>query len=74
MEEHMMRNLTHDPKLCYTTTVYVTFQAYDTGAENCTHPYILCDADTCLDPDNVCDGEPDCQDGMDERDIYCNDL
>ncbi len=53
-----------------------TFQPRDNEEEeNCDHPNMPCDNGMkCVKPEEMCNGGPYCQDGMDERPIYCSDL
>ncbi len=59
---------------CFTGTIFLNFQPRSGEMEDCIHPHMPCDEDTCVDPVDVCDGKADCQDGTDEREIFCTDL
>lgn len=54
----------------------VTFQPRGGNEEqNCTHPQMFCDEGMkCVDPEQMCDNVSFCEDGTDERSIYCTDL
>ena len=37
----------------------------------CAPEEFVCETGDCLPADKLCDGQPDCPDGSDEKDEYC---
>ena len=63
-------------RVCYAVQL-APFQGHGHETMGCDPHQILCDkvhGGKCVDPNQICNGQRDCEDGTDERPMYCTDL